>query len=842
MKSISDDTPEGNQPEPAPGGESAPADKVPTLQELTPETFIGDILVNRPDVTQAIVTRGRNGQLNDHQWHRGAFEERAVSLAAKGASRSGAYLTVAAYRADNVDRHKGRTRGNAVAVQVICADIEGSPEKYAKEGGPDKGYKDGREARTAVAEFIRATELQPTHIVLTGSGGIHLYYRFESPIPLDQWDAFAEAFAAVAAHHGFKIDAQCTRDRARIMRVPGSRHEITQKVVRAYRVGPDYTPEKFARLVNVEVSAYSDKPPAGAADDADINAEVTGTTHPPYSYIKAAEKCGAMRQAAARNGRDTPYEPWILALVTAKNAIEGEAYAHEISSGHEGYDEAETAKKVASLGDAPAACDAWVKAGGPGGPCEACEWRDKIKTPAVLGRIVDTSTPGVATDDVPEPDADAPEWVVIFNERYALVRVGSKIVVVDFRTPHIGAQGVDYGMGYLELAALRTRYAGQFAPLTKPGDKPRPLADAWLAHPLRRQYEGGVFAPGESTPPAILNLWQGFAVAPEAGDVAPWLRLRDALVPDLETRSYVLLWLAWKVQNPGGVPDTVLVFMGGKGSGKNSLLTPLLTAFGRHAMLADDPELIAGRFTYHLMNLALGVLDEAVFVGDPRQSDRVKARITAKHMLYEQKGFDPVRGINRCAYVMLTNHSHAWQATTDERRAVVIEVGENLRGDHAFWREYHAWADGPGPAALLHYLQNVDISGFNPRAIPKTEALARQIELTALRDPLVSWWQGVLEAGVIEWSDGGLPRRVELSETEESEVPRDGLHRCYERNVITRGRQAQAWGVAAKRVRDWIGDRSVRRRDGDRRVWVHLLPPLPKLREKFAESTGVHVE
>ena len=229
------------------------------------------------------------------------------------------------------------------------------------------------------------------------------------------------------------------------------------------------------------------------------------------------------------------------------------------------------------------------------------------------------------------------------------------------------------------------------------------------------------------------------------------------------------------------------------------------------------------------MNLALGVLDEAVFVGDPSVRSRQGSH-HCQHMLYEQKGFDPVRGINRCAYVMLTNHSHAWQATTDERRAVVIEVGEPA-GDHAFWREYHAWADGPGPAALLHYLQNVDISGFNPRAIPKTEALARQIELTALRDPLVSWWQGVLEAGVIEWSDGGLPRRVELSETEESEVPREGLHRCYERNVITRGRQAQAWGVAAKRVRDWIGDRSVRRRDGDRRVWVHLLPPLPKLRE-----------
>ena len=182
----------------------------------------------------------------------------------------------------------------------------------------------------------------------------------------------------------------------------------------------------------------------------------------------------------------------------------------------------------------------------------------------MLGRIVDTSTPGVATDDAPAPDGDAPAWLRELNSRYALVRVGSKIIVADFRTPYVGAQGVTYGMDYLDIAALRTRHAGQFAPSAKPGEKQRALAEAWLAHPQRRQYEGVVFAPGEPTPPSILNLWQGFAVTPVAGIVSLWLRLLDALVPDPETRAYVLLWLAWKVQNPGGVPDTVLVFTGAR--------------------------------------------------------------------------------------------------------------------------------------------------------------------------------------------------------------------------------------------------------------------------------------
>ena len=88
------------------------------------------------------------------------------------------------------------------------------------------------------------------------------------------------------------------------------------------------------------------------------------------------------------------------------------------------------------------------------------------------------------------------------------------------------------------------------------------------------------------------------------------------------------------------------------------------------------------------MSLSFAVLDEAVFIGDPKQADRVKSRVTAKTMHYEQKGMDPVQGVNRCAYVMLTNHEYVWQATNDERRAVVIESGESLRGNLEFWKQY----------------------------------------------------------------------------------------------------------------------------------------------------------
>lgn len=256
-------------------------------------------------------------------------------------------------------------------------------------------------------------------------------------------------------------------------------------------------------------------------------------------------------------------------------------------------------------------------------------------------------------------------------------------------------------------------------------------------------------------------------------------------------------------------------------------------------MLADDPELVAGRFTWHLMSLSLAVLDEAVFAGDPKQADRIKSRVTAKMMMYEQKGMDPVQGVNRCAFVILTNHEYVWQATMDERRAVVIEVGEGLRGNHTFWGRYHEWVAGPGPAALLHYLQGVDLTGFNPRQIPKGEALRKQVEQTALRMPAAAWWHQCLSEGAIRW--GGSV--VYLSDTEDTEVNREALRMSYEQSAAARVRNGNDWPAVSRKIKDWTGEEGIRklykRAGTGGRTWVEVFSPLPALREAFTAATQV---
>lgn len=827
--------------QPADKGQSTDAPEVETLpaaQRTGPvrvpdETFYKGVAVGHPGGVQAVVTAGRNGDPNDHNWCK-PDTDFASRAAEKSKDRKPAYMTMAAFKPDMVSRFGGRSKENAVALRAFCVDIEGSLEKG--------GYDGAKAVLAAVVAFGRAVpSLVPNFIVLTGSGGAHLYYTLTEPLTVADWLPRSKALVALAVLHGFKIDAQCTTDAARIMRAPGSLHQKTGVAVTAYQWRAErYGQEEWDRLTGyapgVALAPEMQKPRRGSGPS--INGDVL-EPHAKFSYLQAAEQCGAMRTAALRNGQDTAYPVWILAAKAADLSKEGREFAHEISCKHDDYDPAATDKKLDSLTGGPASCDTWAGAYGAGGPCESCAYRGKIKNPAVqLGTVPDVAPPGAVALLEPE---NVPDWVGELNLRFALVRHGSKMVIVDMQTPSMTGRGVVLSVGYLDVAAFRQLLNGRFAPIHKPGDKPRGLADAWLSHAARRQYAGLVFAPGEALPADVLNLWQGFAVEPLAGDVAPWLAVLAALVPDDADRCYVLRWLAWKVQNPGGVPDTLLIFKGAKGTGKNSLFDPLVLLFGRHAMLADDPELIAGRFTWHLMSLAFAVLDEAVFIQDPRQADRIKARVTAKTMHYEQKGMDPVQGVNRCAYVMLTNHEYVWQATNDERRAVVLQVGEALRGNLEFWGRYHAWAEGPGPAALLHYLQGVDLTGFNPRQIPKGEALRLQVEQTALRTPAAAWWHQCLSEGAIRWRDG-TDRVAYLKDVGETEIDRAALRLSYEQSAAGRTRAHTEWPAIARKLNDWAGAegvRKVRARTDGGREYRDVFPALPELRAAFTTATNI---
>jgi len=332
--------------------------------QITPQEFLSEVGVKDGGGVQGAVLCGPKGTPNDHRWDV-ARAEHGPFLAETVQGRKPGYITMASYAPEKINRWSGRKACNVRVVQGFWLDVEGSEEKG--------GYNGRKAVAVAVRKFRNATGLTPTHLLSTGSGGIHLHYVLASPITLAVWSPRADALVKLCQKHNFKIDGQCTTVAARIMRAPGSIHQKTNVVATGYRWSPTpYTLEDFDALVGYDAASAAVEAPQRPKWATDINSDVL-PEHRPFSYKLVAQKCAAMRHAAQNNGRDTPYPVWVLALVTAARSVEGRDCAHEVSSGHPDYDAVETDRKLDSLTGGPASCAAWANAYGAGGPCESCE-------------------------------------------------------------------------------------------------------------------------------------------------------------------------------------------------------------------------------------------------------------------------------------------------------------------------------------------------------------------------------------------------------------------------------------------------------------------------------------
>lgn len=418
---------------------------------------------------------------------------------------------------------------------------------------------------------------------------------------------------------------------------------------------------------------------------------------------------------------------------------------------------------------------------------------------------------------VNSPDASA-DLIDRMNERYAFVIIGGKAMVADTQRGEL-----------LFLEAFRAKYNNQ-------GIGGKGAGSAWLAEPRRRTYESYEFAPDGRCRPGALNAYRGFGVDARPGEVWPWLIAFRAVIPDESVAQYALRLMALKVQSPATVTGTALVITGPKGAGKSALFRPFVRMFDPHSIVMSDPEAVVGRFNWHLRDKVFALVEEAVFVGDPRHVNKIKDRITARETTYEMKGLTPIPGTNYCLYVILTNNPHAWHATADERRAVVIEASDRLRGNQAFWDRYHRWLDTGGAAHLRYYLQSIDLTGFNPRAIPDSKYLRKQMLLTLERtDPVAAWWASVLAEECFFSTGYGETELVD-----NQPVPKYVVREAYEDSV--RGAHVPRWEAAVRRIEELIAPgvihKSRPRIDGTpTRMWT--FPPLADMRQAFEARTGV---
>jgi hypothetical protein len=274
------------------------------------------------------------------------------------------------------------------------------------------------------------------------------------------------------------------------------------------------------------------------------------------------------------------------------------------------------------------------------------------------------------------------------------------------------------------------------------------LGKYWLRHPMRRQYETMKFMPmGDK--PGVYNLWRGFNVEPRPGACDLYLNhiLNNVCSGREDYYEYLIKWMARTVQFPASPGEVAIVLRGGKGAGKGTVAKIFGRLFGRHYLQVANPSHLVGNFNAHLRDVLFLFADEAFFAGDKRHESVLKMLVTEDSIPIEAKGVDVESYPNYVHLMMAANDPHVIRASGDERRYFVLNVGEGKKQDAKYFAAMHKEMENGGYEALLYFLQSIDLSEFEVRNVPQTDALQEQKLLSMGIDE--EWWYRKLQNGRI---------------------------------------------------------------------------------------------
>lgn len=292
-----------------------------------------------------------------------------------------------------------------------------------------------------------------------------------------------------------------------------------------------------------------------------------------------------------------------------------------------------------------------------------------------------------------------------------------------------------------------------------------PLGKYWIGHRMRRQYDTIRFMP-DGDKDGVYNLWRGFHVEPRPGNCDLYLNhIRDNICSGNETNyEYIIHWMARVVQFPATAGEVAIVLRGGKGTGKGQFARTFGRLFGRHHVHIANAKHLVGQFNAHLKDCVSLFADEAFFAGDKQHESVLKMLITEDTIPIEMKGIDVEPYPNYVHMIMASNDPHVVRATGDERRYFVLNMGEGRKQDSDYFSDMQKQLDNGGYEALLYYLQSVDLTDFDVRRIPQTDALNEQKLLSMTQDE--EWWFQKLNDGRLLDSDSEWTRFVQTKELE----------------------------------------------------------------------------
>jgi len=203
--------------------------------------------------------------------------------------------------------------------------------------------------------------------------------------------------------------------------------------------------------------------------------------------------------------------------------------------------------------------------------------------------------------------ATAAKAVAMLNQKHHVIgNYGNRCVILSWELWEINRNVII--PTFQRFDDFKHRYMNRFVwRQTRSGMEKVAAGEFWLKHPNRITYDSVAFRPNQPQvlPDNRLNLWRGFGVFPRKGS---WKLMHDHIyrvlaAGDAKAGLYIERWLAYTVQHPDVVGETVLVLQGHEGTGKGTLARAMLKIFGPHGLPVSQPKHLTGGFSGHLATL-----------------------------------------------------------------------------------------------------------------------------------------------------------------------------------------------------------------------------------------------
>ena len=267
----------------------------------------------------------------------------------------------------------------------------------------------------------------------------------------------------------------------------------------------------------------------------------------------------------------------------------------------------------------------------------------------------------------------------------------------------------------------------------------------------------------------MLNLWTGFTCVPVENDCGLYLEhLHENICSgDREHSNYLLNWMAYAVQQPGKAGEVAVVLRGKEGVGKGALVKWFGKLFGSHYRHIVHAKHLTGHFNSHLQQCSVLYADKSFFAGNRSHESVLKALITEETLMIEPKGVDPFFARNCIHLLMSSNNDWVVPAGADARRYFVLNASDARMQQSDYFAAITEQMETGGLQGLLHLLVSRDLSGFNVRQVPQTDALAEQKAYSRRGiDRLV---EKIAHEGMVPCADATMPNTAITTGEEKGE-------------------------------------------------------------------------